>query len=144
MTGEPDRKLILLGHVIVTKTDNPIVKDEDMAVPENWKEQSTIDTRVGHKEHGRTIAVHSLAVVPEYQKMGFGQMLVKGYIQRTQASGVADQIALITYEQLVPFYEKLGFQNKGKSDVQFGGEAWNNMVCSLQDRHNIDDFHDLS
>ncbi|KAL9077083.1 MAG: hypothetical protein Q9157_003479 [Trypethelium eluteriae] len=144
LTDEPDRKLVLLGYVIVTKTDNPVVKDEDMALPENWQEQTTVDTRLGHKEQGRTIALHSLAVVPECQKMGFGQMLLKGYIQRTQASGVADRIALLTYDKLIPFYEKFGFENKGKSDVAFGGEVWNDMVCQLQDWHDMEAVDDMS
>ncbi|KAL9087021.1 MAG: hypothetical protein Q9165_006849 [Trypethelium subeluteriae] len=144
LTDEPDRKLILLGYVIVTKTDNHVVKDEDMALPENWEDQPNVETRLGHKEQGRTIALHSLAVVPECQNMGFGQMLLKGYIQRTQASGVADRIALLTYDKLIPFYEKLGFQNKGKSDVVFGGEVWNDMVCQLQDWHNTDAVDDMS
>ena len=135
LTGDPDRRLVLLGHVIVTKSRSLAVKDEDMAVPEKWQEQPDIDTSVGHKEDGRTIAVHSLAIVPEYQKLGLGQMLMKSYIQRTKASDVADRLALITHEGLVAFYEKLGFQNRGKTDVKGGGGEWVNMICSLQDWH---------
>ncbi|KAI9662841.1 MAG: hypothetical protein M1821_007888 [Bathelium mastoideum] len=144
LTGEPDRKLVLLAHVIVTKTTNRVVKDEDMAIPEDGQEQSALNARLGHQEQGRTIALHSLAVVPEYQHMGLGKMLLKAYIQRIQASEVADQIALITYERLVPFYERQGFQNRGRSDVKFGGEAWINMVCPLQDWHDTHDSGDFT
>ena len=114
-----------------------------MAFPENWQGQSTVQTGLGHQEQGRTVALHSLAIVPEYQKMGLGQMLLKGYIQRTQASGIADRIALLAYERLAPFYQKNGFENKGKSDVQFGGETWINMVCRLQDWHDIENIDDI-
>lgn len=57
---------------------------------------------------------------------------MKAYIQRIQRSGVADRIALLTYDRLVPFYERLGFENKGKSNVKFDGESWNDMVCIMQ------------
>jgi len=30
------------------------------------------------------------------------------------------------------WYEKLGFSNKGKSEAQFGGGGWFDMVCTTQ------------
>jgi len=50
------------------------------------------------------------------------------YVQRMLEAEVADQIALLTYGRLVPFYEKMGFENRGKSKVKFGNEEWNDMV----------------
>ena len=50
------------------------------------------------------------------------------YIQRIQSAGVADRIALLTYDRLVPFYERLGFEYRGKSKAQYGGGGWNDMV----------------
>ena len=50
------------------------------------------------------------------------------YIQRIQSAGIVDRIALLTYDWLVPFYERLGFEYRGKSKAQYGGGGWNDMV----------------
>lgn len=87
---------------------------------------------IGHKEEGRTICIHSLAILPEYQGRSLGKTLLKAYIQRMESHGVGDRIALITHEELVPFYQKLDFENAGKSDAQFGGGGWYDMVRELK------------
>ena len=81
------------------------------------------DPKLGHKEEGRTICVHSLAVLPQFQKRGLGKTLMLAYIQRLESQGVADRLALISHEELIPYYEGLGFENQGKSEAQFGGEC---------------------
>lgn len=90
------------------------------------------DPNVGHKEIGRTICVHSLAVLPEYQRKGLGKTLMKAYIQRMESHGVADRLALIAHEELVPYYEQFGYENRGKSDATFGGGGWYDMVKELK------------
>lgn len=84
--------------------------------------------KVGHIEHGRTIAIHSLAVLPEFQKRGIGSMLMKAYVQRMASSNNADRISLLAYDHLVPFYESLGFEKKGKGGSKHGGVEWVDMV----------------
>ncbi|KAF2152080.1 acyl-CoA N-acyltransferase [Myriangium duriaei CBS 260.36] len=146
----PERKAILLGHVIATKTTNELVRDEDIEIPANWRKEkskpvasptnaaadaftlsSTNAVRLGHKEGGRTICIHSFAVLPDFQRRGLGHLLLRAYVQRMQAAGVADRIALITHEKTVPFYESLGFENQGPSPVAFGGGGWVDMVVHL-------------
>lgn len=127
-SGAPQRKAILLGHVIATKTTNETVTDNDMSIPKPGEKHS----KLGHKEEGRTICIHSLAVLADYQRKGLGKTLMKAYIQRMESHGVADKAALITHEQLIPYYEALGFVNKGKSDAQFGGGGWFDMVMDLK------------
>lgn len=106
-----------------------------MAPPSNWQNGDVpAEANVGHQENGRTLAVHSLAVLPDYQRRGLGTALMKSYVQRMLESDVADRVALLTYDRLVPYYEALGFENIGRSRVKFGGEAWNDMVCSVQCR----------
>ena len=90
------------------------------------------DPKLGHKEEGRTICIHSLAVLPEFQKRGLGKTLVTAYVQRMEQQGVADRLALIAHEELIPYYEKFGFENRGKSDAQFGGGGWFDMVRELR------------
>lgn len=128
----PERKGVLLAHAVSTRTDNKIVREDDMAIPRDWMEGPHAEAHLDQKKYGRTLALHSLAVLPEYQSRGLGEMLMKAYIERIRTSGVADRIAMLTYDRLVPFYERFGFKNKGKSNVKFGGESWNDMVFNMQ------------
>jgi predicted N-acetyltransferase YhbS len=74
--------------------------------------------------------VHSLAVAVEHQKKGLGTVIMKAYIQRIKDSKIADRIALLAHDQLVGFYENLGFTNAGPSTCTFAGGGWNNMACT--------------
>lgn len=82
----------------------------------------------GHQEHGRTICIHTLAVLPAHQKQGLGKVLMKSYQQRMETSGIADRIALLAHDHLIKMYEGMSFEDKGMSEVRFGGGGWNNMV----------------
>ena len=93
---------------------------------------SASDKTGGHREDGRTICIHSLAVLPEYQRRGLGKTLMKSYLQRMESHGVADRAALIAHKELIPYYEALGFQNLGESEAQFGGGGWYDMVRELK------------
>lgn len=126
-SGAPERKSVLLGHIIATKTTNNSVTDDDMAIPTS----DPPDPKLGHKEAGRTICIHSLAVLPEYQGKGLGKTLMKAYLQRMESQGVADRAALIAHKELIPYYEGFGYVNKGESDVKFGGGGWFDMVKDL-------------
>ena len=128
----PQRRLI--GHVVSTRTPAPSVNEASMGIPSNWKTRrsslpsSTEDEPVGHQDLGGTICVHSLAIAPEFQKMGLGSVLMKSYIQRMKDSKIADRLALLAHDHLVPFYKGLGFENMGPSVVKSHGGNWNNMV----------------
>lgn len=125
---------MLLGHVVVTKSKNSTVADDDMAVPSDWEKTPTLAQTQGHQEDGKTICVHSLAILPEYQRRGLGRLLMKSYIQRIEASGVADRIALIAHKEFAPFYGSLGFQDLGQSKAQFGGGGWIDMALDLKNQ----------
>ncbi|KAI5257216.1 acyl-CoA N-acyltransferase [Aureobasidium subglaciale] len=130
-SGAPARKSVLLAHCVVTKTTNSTVMDEDMEIPDNWKTSSALTSKVGHKEKGRTVAVHSLAVLPSLQSQGLGSTLLKAFVQRLGYVQAADRVALLAHGDLVKFYEKLGFENKGPSKATFGGGNWVDMVLDL-------------
>jgi predicted N-acetyltransferase YhbS len=67
------------------------------------------------------------------QKARIGTTLMRTYIQMIQDSKIADRIALITFENLIPYYEKLGFENMGKSKVVFGAREFYDLVSCLPD-----------
>lgn len=127
-SGAPKRKAVLLGHIVATKSTTMVVTDDDMAYPT----AENPDPKLGHKEEGRTVCIHSLAILPQYQGKGLGKTLMKAYLQRMESSGVADNVALIAHDHLVPYYESFGFENKGKSKAQFGGGGWIDMVKHLE------------
>ncbi|KAK0248932.1 hypothetical protein LTR91_003606 [Friedmanniomyces endolithicus] len=145
-SGAPKRKSVLLGHIIATKTTNPTIKDEDMAVPSSPNPTNTTDPSdppaappapappapAGHKEEGRTLAIHSLAILPAYQRHGLGRTLLQAYLQRMESHAIGDRAALIAHEALVPFYERFGFVNQGRSGVEFAGGGWWDLVRELE------------
>ena len=126
----PDNKGILLAHIVATKCDGEVVSDEAMDLPPDWRQGLSAQDGRGHQEGGRTIALHSLGVLPTYQRIGLGRTIMKSYIQRLETAGVADRIALLAHGHLIEYYGTLGFVNKGESAAQFGGGGWNDMVDS--------------
>lgn len=103
-TGRADNaRMVLFGHVIATLGNGPVVTDEDMAYPENWRDQkSSKDSRLGHKVMGRTVCLHSFAILPKVQNCGLGRLLMKAYLQQINESGIADRVALICQDVSFP------------------------------------------
>lgn len=94
------------------------------------------DSSLGNKQDGRTVAIHSLAVLPNFQHKGLGTTLMKAYLDRLAKQDVADKAALIAHQEMIPYYEKFGFKNRGKSAAQFGGGGWFDMVKDISDSEN--------
>ena len=126
-SANPDHKQVLVGMVIATKTSSNFATDASMEI--SPLPRPSDDDR-GHHEEGRTICVHSFGILPAYQGRGLGKVLMKSYQQRMEGSGIADRVALLAHDGLVSMYTGMGYSNKGKSDVQFGGGGWTNLVCS--------------
>ncbi|KAI5293578.1 hypothetical protein KEM55_007033 [Ascosphaera atra] len=140
--GKPDRAT-LVAHIIASRTSTDVVTDASMSYPPNWEQRTSLpapqEQPVGHVEDGQTVAVHSLAVLEGHQGRKLGTTLMKAYIQRIRDAHIAKRIALIAHEHLIPFYERFGFVNKGKSACQFGGGGWYDMVLEFGDNANSDD-----
>lgn len=131
---KPKPRPELVAHVIATRTKAPQVTDAAMSLPPDWetrgKNSDDCDELApGHHEWGSTICIHSLAVVPEHQGKKVGSTLMKSYIQRIKEAEIADRVALLAHDDMIGFYENLGFENRGASKCQFGGGGWSNMVC---------------
>ncbi|EED20691.1 GNAT family acetyltransferase, putative [Talaromyces stipitatus ATCC 10500] len=134
---QPKPRPELIAHIIATRTSAPRVTEESMAIPENWqtRKRSLPDAEeknyVGHEDQGGTVALHSLAVKEEHQHKRVGSTLMKSYIQRIKEAAIADRIALLAHDHMVPFYEALGFVNLGPSACTFGGGGWFDMVLEF-------------
>ena len=115
--------------IIGTKIVASAVTDESMDLPQSWQDSTSPSTENrGHEENGRTIAIHTLGVLPAYKDQGLAKTIMKSYEQRMETSGIADRIALLAHGHLIKMYEGMGFENRGKSDVKFGGGGWNSLV----------------
>ena len=86
----------------------------------------------GHHPLGRTVAIHSVCVLPPYQHLGLGKILLRSYLQRMEGSGIADRAALLAHDELTEWYvSSLGFAQKGRSAATHGGGNLNDLVCLL-------------
>ncbi|KAJ5484056.1 hypothetical protein N7539_005852 [Penicillium diatomitis] len=134
--NQPKPRPTLVGHIIATRTSEPLVSDRAMRLPLDWQSQRWTfedNQAVGHEEGGRTIAIHSLAVLPEHQGKQVGSTLLKSYIHRIREAQIAERLAIIAHEHLVPFYESFGFESRGPSKCQFGGGGWVDLVLEFGD-----------
>ncbi|KAL8806473.1 MAG: hypothetical protein Q9223_004754 [Gallowayella weberi] len=130
----PMKKSTLVAQVIATKCVSVTVTDEAMEYPPDWRSQTSLSEWQGHQEQGRTIAIHSLAALPEFKGYGLGKIVMKSYMQRMESSGIADRIALLAHDRLVKYYEALGFRNTGKSETKFGGGNWYDMLWDITEQ----------
>ncbi|EEH18172.2 hypothetical protein PABG_00735 [Paracoccidioides brasiliensis Pb03] len=140
--GQPKPQPTLVAHILATRTPALCVTDASIGIPPNWQDKTTSTSTLeadngseplGHQEQGSTIAVHSLAVLPEHQGKRLGSTLMKSYIQRIKDAAIANRIALLAHDHLIPFYTSLGFENRGLSDCTFGGGGWYSMVLEFSD-----------
>lgn len=89
---------VLLGHVVAAKTTSPTVTDDSMAYPEDWDSEHPSSSTLGHQEGGRTIVLHSVAILPKFQGRGLGRVLMMAYMQQMNGAGIADKLALIAHD----------------------------------------------
>jgi GNAT superfamily N-acetyltransferase len=138
-SSDTDRKRVLLGHIIATKSSGRVVTDEAMDYPKDWKTKYQLTPNIGHNEDGDMVCIHSLCTHPDFQGKGLGKILLKSYVQRIKDSGVAKRIALICRDRYVVFYEKSGFTKVGPSKCQYGGGNWIDMVMDFEEGMYDDD-----
>jgi GNAT superfamily N-acetyltransferase len=89
---------VLLAHIVATMSLDSVVTDNAMNFPHGWDSERPPAVTTGHQEGGRTICVHSLGVLPEFQGRGLGRILMTAYIQQMSGAGIADRIAIIAHE----------------------------------------------
>ena len=89
---------VLLGHVVAAKTNDMAASDDSMGVPEDWESPHPKATKIGHQEAGRTIVLHSVAILPAFQGRGIGRVLMMAYIQQMNGAGIADRLALLAHD----------------------------------------------
>ena len=95
-------------------TDIPLLRDEMYA-----------DASM-HSEKGAWQMIFGVETAPEHRGKGYASLLMRQVIEdctKQERKG----IVLTCKNELIPFYEKFGFINEGKSMSKHGGAAWNEM-----------------
>lgn len=89
---------VLLGHVVSAKTTTPFATDASMDYPRDWAAAAPAPSDLGHQERGRTIVLHSVAVLPRFQRQGLGRILMTSFMQQMSGAGIADRLVLIAHD----------------------------------------------
>lgn len=104
----------LLGYVCATQSPDKIFKHESMAT---------------HVPGSSSVCIHSVCVSPSHRGKGLGLALLKEYFSRLEKARSEDGapwdlVLLLAHDDLIPFYEKAGFENGGRSTVGHGPLPW--------------------
>jgi ribosomal protein S18 acetylase RimI-like enzyme len=79
---------------------------------------------------GGNQSILGLAVRPDYQNRGVASLLLTR-LEKDAREKRRETITLTCKENLISFYEKLGFHNHGVSSSVHGGVVWYNMIKEL-------------
>ncbi|KAJ2459999.1 hypothetical protein GGF42_001118 [Coemansia sp. RSA 2424] len=111
----------LVGYIMATQAAAPLVTHKSMGE---------------HDPQGTTACVHSVCVGPQWQRKGVATKLLEKYIEmvreynREAAFRIA-RLAMMAREDLVPLYQRAGYQCVGPSQVVHGSEQWFDCVLDL-------------
>lgn len=113
-----DKNGQVIGMIVGPTSSNRYITDDLFVRSEKNKASDKFQT------------VTSLAVLKEYRKHKIASRLIKKLIEVSKASN-RELISLTCLKFLIPYYEKQGFTNEGRSESQLAGEVWYNMTYQL-------------
>ncbi len=108
----------LVGHINSGATDSDDISDEEFKA------------LIGHDPEGRNQVVFSLAVLPAQREKGIARALLERYITESRKAA-KHSVLLLCKEELLEYYSRFGFENRGLSASTHGGAAWYEMVLRL-------------
>lgn len=114
-------------HFLVTVYDGKIITLVDGLVTdeEDLLDEMYEDTNF-HKEDGKWQMIFGVETHPDYRGKGLAKALVERFIQLAESE---DRLGLVLTckEELLDFYEDLGFVSEGLSKSNHGGVVWYQM-----------------
>lgn len=121
LVAEKDKKI--LGYI-----EGPIVPDRHL------RDQSFTEEIKDYSDRaGGYISITCLSISKEAQGLGIGGKMLTAFKELAFETN-REGINLTCHDYLIPYYEKNGFTNEGKSQSNFGGEEWYDMVWENIDR----------
>lgn len=85
-----------------------------------------------HISDGKYQTIFGLDVMPEYRNQGIAAKLMTHLIEVTKQRGKKG-LVLTCKENLISYYSKFGYENKGLSKSTHGGAQWYDMILNLKE-----------
>lgn len=85
---------------------------------------------IGHDANGKNMVVFALVVLPEFRKLGIARQLMARFIREAREQN-KQNVLLICKQNLVAYYEKMGFIHVGLSASTHGDAEWHEMKLEL-------------
>ena len=105
----------VVGFVNATTTNNKFITDD------------LYEEHYSHKVMGKYLAIMSLAVSDKFQHQGIAASLMNSVLKNAMSNGLEGAV-LTCKKELIHYYERFGFENKGVSESCHGGSTWYDMV----------------
>lgn len=83
-----------------------------------------------HIPNGNYQTIFGLDVIPKFRKQGIAEKLMNYMIKIAKSSG-REGLILTCKPNLIAYYEKFGYINKGVSKSVHGGTTWHDMILNL-------------
>ncbi len=104
----------LIGMINGMASNKPLLADE------------MFENAYMHDSNGIWQMIFGVETIPEYRNQGCAAMIMNQVIADCQKRGQKG-LVLTCKERLVPYYEKFGFLNEGRSASVHGGAVWYDM-----------------
>ncbi|CZR06597.1 Maf family nucleotide pyrophosphatase [Trichococcus collinsii] len=111
---------VLVGFVNGAVIDEPIIRDahyHDAAL---------------HNPDGAYQSVFGLDVSPAYRRQGIAETLLTALIDAARQAG-RKGLTLCCKEEKIPYYEKFGLVNSGRSSSTHGNAVWYDMILHFEE-----------
>ena len=111
---------VLVGFVNGAVIDEPIIRDahyHDAAL---------------HNPEGAYQSVFGLDVVPAFRRKGIAEKLLTALIEAARQAG-RKGLTLCCKEEKIPYYEKFGLVNSGRSSSTHGNAVWYDMILHFEE-----------
>lgn len=116
---QTDSKRTLLGYVDGVLSAETTLTSESMST---------------HVPGARTVLVHGVCVAPDARKRGIASALLAEYQRCLAAAGSCERVLLISHEEKIGFYERIGFKSRGLSSITFAGVPWFELEWAVPSR----------
>lgn len=108
----------MIGFINGCVTNSPVIYDE------------MFHSTTHHIPDGENQTVFGLDVIPEYRRRGIAAQMMRQLYAIAKSAG-RKRVILTAKDNMVPYYERLGFRNDGLSGSTHGGAQWFDMTCEL-------------
>lgn len=85
-----------------------------------------------HQRDGAQMMILGVNVLPAFQRQGIARAMMAAYLDREKTRG-RKKVVLTCLEGKVSMYAQFGYTDLGVCDSEWGGEAWHEMYCQVND-----------